>query len=157
MIKVTLNDSLNMMFPDGFHELDKDEREKTKILFDGEWKGITDPDRHMLVTAGWKKIGGLVSLLLPGSEITKNAEKLISKSMQPYGYSLQGFAGKKIAGVEAQGFAYTYNSEGTDMYGETYVTKVVMLLYYFHMYSSAIDKEKNVSAWNGILESIERT
>lgn len=156
MIEIVLDDSLYMTFPESFHELDQDERNNIKILFDGEWRGMTDPDRHILITAGWKKINGLSAMLLSSSEIAKNSEKQIRKPMQRYGYAFQTYKTRKIDGAEASGFAYTYNSEGTDMYGETYIAKFGRTLYYFHMYSRETYRDESSSLMSDILGSVRK-
>jgi len=44
------------------------------MLGEGPWIGLSDPERHMIVTVGWKRLGAVVSFLLSGADLAKNAE-----------------------------------------------------------------------------------
>ena len=156
MQSVVLNEEYVMTYPEGFHVMDEEERGKLNLLVeDGEWIGLFDPERAILVSLGWKKAPGLALKLLSNKDLAKDMEKRIRKPMQSLGYVKEGFAEKNIAGEKAWGFSYTYKTQGPDMYAQSYVFKHEKTIYYFHFYSQDILKYENVKVWDKMLENTE--
>ena len=54
---VTLNNTLQVFYPDGFHVMDEAERSKLKSLGGGPVECLSDPERHILISTGWKSVG----------------------------------------------------------------------------------------------------
>ncbi|MBR3154478.1 MAG: hypothetical protein IKF10_05695, partial [Lachnospiraceae bacterium] len=63
-IQRTFNSTLHLSFPDGFHVMDNDERQKLNMLADGPGECLTDPDRHIIISIGWKELGLFPALLV---------------------------------------------------------------------------------------------
>ena len=153
MQEITVNEQVIMTFPDGFHVMTEEERSKMNVAGEGSWIGVADPDRHMIVSAGWRQAGGLAGILLNGHDIAKEAEKRIRKPMQPFGYRLEGFAERTIAGMNAYGFRYAYTAQDIGMNSETYAVKNGKAVMYFHVYFREELREESLSVWNDILNS----
>ena len=68
---ISINDRYTLPVPDGFHVLEEADKQKLNVMGGGDWMGLSDPVRHLLMTLGWKKIGKLPSKLLT---LTLNAE-----------------------------------------------------------------------------------
>ena len=49
---------LTLARPIDFHGMDQSEWSKMNLLTDGETSGHTDPERHMIVTVGYKQVNG---------------------------------------------------------------------------------------------------
>ena len=64
MNTIILNHELKAVIPGGFHEMDEAERGKLNFIQDGPGGGISDPERHILISVGWKPFGGLSAMLL---------------------------------------------------------------------------------------------
>ncbi len=153
MRELLLNDALILSYPDGFHLMTEAERGGVDPAEDGPWIGLSDPEKHILVTAGWKQIGGLTALLVRG-DLAKNMEKRVRGPMQPYGYRLEGFEKRTIAGETADGFRYSYRAQETDMIGESYALKREKTVYYFHFYARAALSSESLPVWEEMLRFV---
>lgn len=154
MDQLTLNHALILTCPDGFHEMDGEERSKLNFLEEGEGVCLSDPERHIIVTVGWKRTGGIVSFLLNDKDLAKNMEARLRKPMRPYGYKLEGFAAQQVGGREAQGVRYRYQVGDVGMYGESLVLKSGRTLYYFHFYAREALKAESVPIWRELLDQL---
>ena len=71
------NNTLSLTFPDGFHVMNNDERKKLKMLADGPGECLTDPDRHIIISIGWKELGLFPALLVSVKDAADNSQKAI--------------------------------------------------------------------------------
>ena len=133
------NNTLSLTFPDGFHVMNNDERKKLKMLADGPGECLTDPNRHIIISIGWKE------------DAADNSQKTISQAMQPYGYRFRETFAEDIGGESAPGFSYEYEAQGIAMHGETCVIKHNKVLYYLHIYMRRELKEESTKIWKDIL------
>ena len=154
MEDILLNNSLKLPCPEGFHVMDEEERSELNIMGNGPCVCLSDPERHIIVSIGWQQVGGLTSLLLKSGDIVKNSEKAIRKSMQAYGYQLEGFLQHSIAGNNADGFVYIYEAKGVPMYAQSCAMKVGKVFYYFHFYARQELREESLKVWEEILDSV---
>jgi hypothetical protein len=154
--ELVLTDGLSLLYPDGFHELDEAERSAMRLLQDGEWVGISDSERHMLVTVGWRP-QGLAGMFLSTRDLAKNAERNVSKAVADSLYALEDFAECDIAGTRAHGFRYTYqafDNRPYQMYGECFVTKIEKTIWYFNLYARAELRSESVLEWEHMLGTV---
>lgn len=156
MQEIILNNEFKLSVPDGFHVLSEEEKAGMRLLEEGPFVGLSNPDRHIMATIGWKKAPGFSSLLLSSKDLIKNTEKTVRKSMSPFGYRCRGFEKKQIAGNEADSFLYEYTAQQVDMLAETCVMKVDKIIYYFNFYGRAALEQESLSAWNEILGSMQK-
>lgn len=147
----TFNNSLSLSIPDSFRKLDEAERKKMKMLADGPGMCFSDPDRHIIISIGWKELGLLPSLLVSARDAADNSQKAISQAMQPYGYRFHETFAEDIGGKSAPGFSYEYEAQGISMHGETCVIKHNKVLYYLHIYMRRDLKEDSTKLWKNIL------
>ena len=152
-IKITLNDELSFCFPDTFRVLDEAERSKMNFIEDGPGKILSDHDRHILISFGWKTIGGFSAKLLGENDITKNMMSKIRKAMKPFGYCEAGSFSVDIGGEKAEGFGYEYVAQGVEMYGQSYAIKHGKVLYYLNFYTRREFKNESLDIWNKILST----
>lgn len=149
-----LNNELVMECPEGFHVMTEEERGKINLLEDGQWVGLSDPDRHMMITIGWKELGGIMAKLMSGKSLAENIEKQISKGMAAFGYESEGSRERQIAGMDAAGFGYKYAAQGIDMVGEAYAAKKNKTAYYFYLYAREELKSESLAVWEEFLRSL---
>ena len=147
----TFNNSLSLSIPDSFRKLDEAERKKMNMLADGPGMCFSDPDRHIIISIGWKELGLLPSLLVSARDAADNSQKAISQAMQPYGYRFHETFAEDIGGKSAPGFSYEYEAQGISMHGETCVIKHNKVLYYLHIYMRRDLKEDSTKLWKNIL------
>ena len=131
-----LNNALELNLPDGFLEMSREETAGFLITDRGEGIALKDKERHLIVTAGWKKIGGFSGMILNQNDLRKKMERDIRNSLAKLNYKEAGPSDRQVGGLTAEGFQYQYTAvDGTEMTGESYVLKKDYTLYYFHLYS----------------------
>ena len=151
-----LNNELRLSVPEGFHVMDEEEKSRLRLLEEGPFVGLSDPERHILVTVGWKQLGGLLSALVSSGDVAKSMEKNVSRAMAQLGYRRTGFTKTQVAGAEAGGFRYEYRAQDVDMAAESVAVKIKKTVYYFHFYGRAAGKEENAVCRDAILSSVQR-
>ena len=153
MAELILNNELLLKYPEGFHVMSEEERSKMNMLEEGKWAGLFDPDKHILVTVGWKQTG-IASMILSGLDLANNMEKHIRRAMMSFGYRLEGFKECQIADTKVHGFGYEYVSHEIPMYAESYAMKKGKVIYYFHFYARTAMKSESIAIWRDMLSSI---
>lgn len=151
MQELLLNDELYLTYPAGFRRMTAEELGKLQMLAAGEGVALTDPERHMIVTVGWKQPGMLTNMLLSVKDLAKNMERQIRKPMEEFGYRLESRQERDIAGLPARGICYTYRVQGTDMYAESWVCRNKRTVYWFHVYARNELREESLPVWSEIL------
>ncbi len=151
---LTIKNNLKVLCDEGFREMADDEKSALSTIADGDFLAFSNPDKHMIITVGWKEIGSLASKLLNSKEIAKNMEKSIRKAMMVNGYALGRFKDREIAGQKAVGFDYVYEAKGIVMVGESYAIKIDKEIYYFHMYSRQTRQTENMKVWENLLQQL---
>ncbi len=146
--------ALRLSCPEGFHRMTDAEKSGLTTLGNGSWAGFSDPERHMIVTVGWKRVNALVSLLLTEKDLAKNAEKQIARSMRPFGYRSGESVRRTVAGERAEGFRYGYEAQGVGMAAESLAMKHGKTVVYFHLYYREAPEEESLPVWEEILASV---
>ncbi len=149
-----VGNELLLPVPDGFHELTEEERSKMNMPWAGQWVGISDPERHIVVTAGSKKAGLLAGLLLNARDLAGNMEKQIRGAMGSFGYRAEGPTSYLIAGEKVSGFRYAYEAQGIAMCAESCVLKRRGTICFFHLYAREELRAESSAAWEEILSSV---
>ena len=132
-MEAVLNSEWKVTVPEGFRVMDDAERGALNTIGAAPQWGARDPDRHMVISAAWKK-SGFASLLLSSQEVAKKMEAAVRGPMQAYGYRLEGFLSEDAGGVKADGYRYTYTADDIGMTGESYSIKKGKNFYYLHTY-----------------------
>ena len=78
-----LNQEWKLTVPDGFREMDESERGGVTYLGGAPQWTVTDPERHIVVLAAWKK-SGLAALMLSPKEVAKKMEAGVRGPMAAY-------------------------------------------------------------------------
>lgn len=154
MQSLVLNNELTLPCPDGFYVMDEEEIKTLAFIASGPGVCLKDPDRHIVVSAGYKKAGGLTARLLNQKDVATKSEGSIRDAMRAYGYLREGAGKREIGGLPADGFQYSYTAEETDMYGETYVLKKGKTFYYFHAYMRNAHKKGGQMVLDEILNGV---
>ena len=144
-----------LVCPEGFRPMTKDERANLRIAEDGDILCLTNEAEHMLVSIGWKEVNVGVSLLLHLIRPVKSVEASVNRSMSPYGYRLEEMLERQIGGQPVQGFRYTYTAGGTPMVGESYVLRQGRSLTFFHGYMPQELRESALALWHGLLDEVQ--
>ena len=144
---------LNLSRPEGFHVMDEAEWSKLRVLEQGEGAGLSDPERHMIITLGYKQTGVFSAALLNTKDLAKNMEKQIHKPMTALGYQLESWKTCTISGREAEGFRYSYTVQNVGMTAESYVIKDKKEIYYLHAYMRTELLAASDPVWKAMLDA----
>lgn len=153
METVLLNNELNLTYPDGFHEMGKEELSRQTFYDTAPDWSISDPDRHMVIAISWKRTNGLLAKLLNTKDMAVKMEAKIKVPMQQYGYRLEGFVAREPGGRRGDGYRYVYEVQDTGMSGESIYLKNGNTFYYIHSYYRTSLKEDSLAVLDGIFDS----
>lgn len=140
--------------PEGFHVLDEAEKKAMNMTREGEWTGISDPGRHIVLTAGCRR-AGLAAAILSVKDIAAKAEKDIAKMMKPFGFACGAMEERMIGGKKACGFSYMYTAQDIPMYGDYWTVKDGKEIFDFHAYSRQSLQEESKACIGGILDAVK--
>ena len=131
---LTIN-QLNLAVPEGFDVLTAEELKNLNPLKEGDGGGaIRNSEKHIVVSAAWKKHGGLVSLLVSQDEGIEALEKQLAKALKPYGYVRDEFKKETVGAKEADAVVYHYEAQSVPMCAESIMVKDGGIYYYIHCY-----------------------
>lgn len=153
MKTMALNHEVRFSCPDGFHVMDAEERSKLNFYEEGEGECLSDPERHIIISIGWKHLQGLAALA-GAANAAKTMEKAISKPMQQFGYRLVKMKDSVLDGEPVKGFCYEYEAQGISMVGESLACKRNKTMYYLHVYYRKELQEESASVWEDIFASM---
>lgn len=149
---ITIHECITLQFDEGFHVMNEEEKRNLPSLGEGPSDALIDPQRHIIISLGWKKMPFLISLLFSAKDAMQAVKKSIRKPMKAFGYCNEKDLSRNIAGEAAEGFCYEYEAQGIGMFGETYVVKHENELFYLHFYTWAALREENLKIWNDMLD-----
>ena len=153
MPSIMINE-MELPVPDGFRILTKEERRRLNILKEGEGEILQDEERHIMISAAWKKHGLLAGLLAGEKEAAQAMEKQIAAGMKAYGYERETWLSEDLGGRKAEAFTYHYNAQGTEMSAESLLLKKDRTYYYVHCYYRTALKEESRQVIRNIFENI---
>lgn len=154
MMMIEINHELQVTCPESFHVMDDEERSKLNFLGEGEFECLSDPERHIMICIGWKKLTGLTAALVSASMTAGSMEKRIRRPMKRFGYRMTGTKTLRIDGETASGYGYEYEVQDIAMAGESYACKRGSVMYYFHAYYRKALLEDSVPVWERIVDAM---
>lgn len=137
----------------GFHRMDEAEWSRLRVIADGEGAGFSDPERHMIVTLGFRQAGGFSAALLNVRALAKNMEMQLRRAMAALDYRTETMKQRSIGGKTAEGLRCSYTAQGTGMTGESYVIKDGKQIWYLHVYMRTALLEASVPVWEELLDA----
>ena len=153
MKEKVLNQELRITYDETFHELTEEEIAKMNFLSDKPQLCLSDPERHILITAGHRQINGFSAMMLNVKDIAKKSQEQVRGAMKNLGYTEEQIREVNIGGRKAEGFRFGYTADGIEMSGETIVLKSGRTLYYINCYYRTALKADSEPAIRQILES----
>lgn len=153
-MRISIEHRLYMDCPEGFHELTEEERKGMNFTPGGKVLCISDPVRHIVITAAWTQLSGLSAWLLGRREIAWNMARQIEKNMKPFSYKWLDDVKRTIDGQVARGIDYEYVAKDINMTAESLVVMVGENLYYFHMYARMVRREESLEIFKEILDTV---
>lgn len=150
MNQAVIRNELILSYPDGFHEMDREELKKLYLDDNPNRWGIWDQDRHIVVAVFWHETNAFLSSLAGARDVAKTTEKKLRKGLKHYGYHRDGFFSETLCGEEVPGFRYTYQLGDVTQAAEVLVLKRKTVCYTIYFYT----REKLASASQPVFEEI---
>ncbi|MBR0462605.1 MAG: hypothetical protein IJJ00_07830 [Erysipelotrichaceae bacterium] len=153
-MKTLINDELEIVYPEGFHEMNETEKKEHNITDKNGSFCLSDEERHIIITVFWKNAGGLISALVKPHDAVVNMEKAVSGQMQKFGYKFDEFIVREAGDKTADGYRYDYKVDGLEMSGESFIVKNSRTFYYIHSYYRTALKEESLKVLDEIFGSL---
>jgi hypothetical protein len=149
-----VNGEIMIEVPEGFRVYDKAELDQAYTDSNPDRWGMTNDERHIVVSVFWHKNNALVVALAGSREACKGTEKKLSKGLKNHGYVLEGFYQRDICGQKGHGFRHRYN-----LNGEEYISEVTLFMkgrvcYTVYCYTRSKDETANRQILSDIVDSM---
>lgn len=147
-----INDRLEIHWPEGFHEMSKEEIGQLSAPWGAPAFSLKDPDRHIIFAVGYKTINGFSAMMLSVNDLADRMKKDLEGPMQAFGCHFDDPVNTKIGSAEASGWRYGYTVQDTPMGAECLVLKDGKDLYYLYFYYREALKEESLPVIEEILK-----
>lgn len=152
MSQVTVNNAINLTYPDSYHEMTEEELQRYFSTAENRW-GVYDEERHVVLSVFWSKAGffsfmsDAESFLIPIEARYKR--KLIN-------YRRKDASKIKIAKKKGYGFSFEYRVNNANMYqiGELRAIKHKGRYYVFQYIGRRITDDECRADYNAMVESV---
>lgn len=129
-----LNDRLVFAWPEGFEEMSAEDISKNSTPWGAPEFMIKDTERHIIVSAGYKRINGFSAMMLSEKDAADQIKSELTKAMRNMDVHFDEAVNEKIGDQDSAGWRYGYTVQGIDMGAESIVFKDGKDLYYLHFY-----------------------
>lgn len=149
-----INKEMHLTCPEGFHVMTEEELDKLNFIAKGDCEVLSDPERRIMISVGWRSAKGISSLLLRPNDIIRNEAKTVAQANKNLNFRMGDYTESVVGGENANGFRYGYTTDEIDMAVETLVLKHNKKFYYIHFYSREDMMDENKPLWEKVLKDI---
>ena len=111
MSRRTVNETFTLEIPDTFEAMSGDDlRKLSENGGDSHGWGVRDRERHVIVTALWKRYPALLAWLADLKSIARRNEQLTRRAYEGNGYRSGGFFSIRAGEEKAEGFRYSFRA-----------------------------------------------
>lgn len=107
MEQMIINDTIRITLPPEFRQTDPEEKKK---LYDTSAAGpewcVHDPERHMIFSASWKQVNGILARMACSMDGAKGLEKRMRMAMRDRRYQFGEYLREELGGKKAFGFTF---------------------------------------------------
>ncbi|MDO4537633.1 MAG: hypothetical protein Q4B54_05675 [Coriobacteriales bacterium] len=154
MKKSLVNDELSITYPNAFRDMELTE---LQLLYKTTYKymwGARDEKHHVMIAIIWKENNRFLQKLVSEKSLATTYEKNMRKAQAQSNYHLDGFFEREVAGQQAQGFGYSYETDGVGQQGEALVFRRDRVNYTLYYYTGAEQASSNRIMYQDVLESL---
>lgn len=154
----TINGELSIAYPRGFVAMGIDELKRSfGVNYQSVW-GVQDKRRHAILAVFWKEASQLMakvgSVLAREASLARRAEQGARRAYRMSDYQLERFFGRELAGVQAQGFAYSFADGRVRQQAQTLVFKRETRCYTLYYFTHEDRAQANEPAYEEMLASL---
>lgn len=155
METITISSHLILSAPDGFRKMTEEELSNQSFYKQAPQWAVTDPDRHMILSAASQTLNGFSALLLNAKDIVKQSSQKLSDLLKPYGYRADRLRTVAVGGEPGEALRYYYCREGIEMTGDMIVVKKGKTVYHIYSYMRTEAAGSSSGVLSQLLEEAE--
>ena len=157
MNQALIHNELSLSYPDGFHEMDREEMKNLYLDDNPDRWGIWDQERHIILTVFWHDSNPILASLAGAKDVAKSTEKRLKRGLKNHGYRFGEFYQTQLCGLEAHGFRYSYRIGEVVQAAEALVLKRKTACYTIYYYAREEQNPGSRPVFEQVLRSMRLT
>ena len=154
MNRICVNDELLLSCPEGFAVMSADEPNRLYACGDSHRWGAWDRERHVMLTVLWQRYNPLLMMLADMKSLARRNEQLTQRGYEGHDYQLKGFSSRKVCGLTAEGYRFTYRLGDVIQSVETVLIKRKNRVYSLNCIGREADQAGNHVLFEAVLDGI---
>ena len=155
METVLVNGEISMNCPDGFQIMSEEELTALYTNYGPARWGAWNKESRVILAVEWERRMSLLLRFTDSKRIAENNEKLMRRAYRDYGYVPGGFFSRKVGGLDATGYRFTYRLGDVSQSAESVLLKLERRIYRFSCVGRTEDEAENRKLFGEILDSVE--
>ena len=131
MNQMMINDTIRIMLPGEFHQMDPGEK-KTVYAMSAvipDWS-VCDPDRQIIFSASWKRMNGILAMMACSMDGAKGLEKRMRIELRDRDYRFGEYISMKLGEKKAFGFTFRCRGKDGELLNRTMMVRDGGCIYY---------------------------
>ena len=154
MGRQTLNETFTLQIPDQFEILtEADLRGMYRNAGDPFQWGARDRENHVILLALWKQYPAILSWTLDLKAVAKKNEQLTRRAHEGHGYRFLEFFSMQAGEEKAEGYRFSYETEGITQVSSNYLIRNGRTVYAF----MCIGREENADRDRDMMSQVMKT
>ncbi|MBQ6383147.1 MAG: hypothetical protein IJJ42_06095 [Clostridia bacterium] len=155
MNRKMINNTIRVVLAPEFHEMDPEEKKK---VYAGsavipEWC-VRDPERHMLFSASWKQMNGILAMMACSMDGAKGLEKRMRMALRDRNYRPGEYIREELGGKKVFGFTFRYQGKEGELLSRTVMVRDGGCIYYLTSQIRAEDEKEAEAVMDEIWGSL---
>ena len=126
-----INDAIRIALPPEFHQMDPEEKKRAYAMSAviPDWC-VTDPERHMIFSASWKRMNRVLAALACSMDGAKGLEKRMRIALREREYRFGEYIKGEIGDKKAFGFTFCCLGKEGEILNRTMMVRDAGCIYY---------------------------
>ena len=131
MNQTMINDEIRITLPAEFHLMDPEEKKSIYALSAvvPDWSA-RDAERHMIFSASWKRMNGILAAMACSMDGAKGLEKRMRMSLRDRNYQFGEYIKEELDGKKAFGFTFRCEGKEGELLNRTVMVRSGGCIYY---------------------------
>ena len=155
MNKQTVNDTFSLQIPDSFEPVSAEELHSLSRSSDPYRWGVRDRENRRMILVLWKQYPALLVRIAGLKTIVSRNEQLTRKVYEGHDYRLLGFSSLQAGDEEAEGYRFSYSTEGVTQVMNSFLVKDGSTVYSFLCCGREENADADQETFRQILGSLQ--
>ena len=156
MSKQTINNTFSLTVPDSFEPVSSEELQELSSHGGDPYRwGVRDREKHILLIAMWKQYSPILAWLADLKARAKKNEQMTRKAYETHDYKLLGFESMRIGDIKAEGYRFSYSTEGVTQVMNSFLVKDGSTVYSFLCCGREENADADQETFRQILGSLQ--